>query len=122
MSRTDDIFTDVGPDAEARRERERRESEYRRQLEDDLAEVLGTRAGRAVVWHVITRASGVFSPTYSGEETHQAAYYEGRRAIGIHLMQEAQRVAPRLYLRMLGEHVGPIPDESRDAVHGGRDE
>lgn len=112
------------PEEEARRQAKEREERKQRQLDEDLRAVLATRQGRAVVWNTISHVAAAFSASYAGEPL-ATAFNEGRRDVGLSLVQHAQRVAPRLYLLMLSEHVGPLPEkvsDAPDAVHGPRDE
>lgn len=81
--------------------------EKERLLRDaDLRAVLGTEAGRRFVWRLID-GSGVFSQSYAGEALANA-FNEGRRAVGIALMQESQTVSSRLYVEMLAEELARL--------------
>ena len=80
--------------------RQRRE-EAQRQADEDLAAVLSTRAGRAVVWRIIDGMAGTFGGTFTGSSA--TFHNEGRRSVGIDLMRESQRVAPDSYVLALTE-------------------
>lgn len=82
---------------------ERRE-EARRQLEKDIREVMAAPAGRRFVWMLINNMAGVFGGTFTGEALG-GAFGEGRRAVGIALMQEVQRVSPASYVEMVREQL-----------------
>ncbi|MBS2028724.1 MAG: hypothetical protein JST54_12555 [Deltaproteobacteria bacterium] len=77
----------------------------RLQHENDLREVLATAAGRRWIWDLIDGQSGLMSKSFAGEQTHAAAYLEGRRSIGRDLMLECRMVAPADYAHMVTEAV-----------------
>lgn len=91
------------PETELTERQRRRAEEKAHQQRADLERVLSSPEGRRFVWRVIT-AAGTFGASFTGELA-TGAYAEGRRAVGIALMQEAQRVAPALYLQMLHEEI-----------------
>ncbi|MDP1824913.1 MAG: hypothetical protein Q8L48_16775 [Archangium sp.] len=68
---------------------------------NDLRTVLSSRPGRRFYWRTM-QDSGVFASTFTGDAL-TSAFKEGRRAQGLDLMQEAQKVAPMKYLLMLEE-------------------
>lgn len=68
---------------------------------DDLRTVLSSRPGRRFFWRMLLDA-GVFDSTFTGDAL-TGAFREGRRAQGLDLMKEAQRVAPMKYLLMMEE-------------------
>lgn len=90
---------------ETRQARERRRArEDQQRLEGDLRAVMSMPQGRRFVWWLIDAVGGTFSPSYA-EDGLNTAYNEGRRAVGIGLMTEVQRVVPESYLTMLREAV-----------------
>jgi hypothetical protein len=71
--------------------------------DDDLRVVMGLEAGRRFVWRLLTQA-GLYSSSYV-ESATATAYNEGRRAVALALLAEAQRVAPELYTKALREEL-----------------
>lgn len=69
-----------------------------------LREVLSTPAGKAFVWRLISTVTGVFAPSFD-VDPGATAFNEGKRAVGIAVMREAQRVAPGAYLEMTAERI-----------------
>ncbi len=76
------------------------EAQRERQLEEDLDAVLSTDAGRRFAWDVLDRLCNVFGGSFT-DETHRTAFNEGRRSIGLDLIEGAKRVSPQLYARMV---------------------
>ena len=68
---------------------------------EDLRVVLSSRPGRRFFWRVLVD-SGVFASTFTGDAL-SGAFKEGRRAQGLDLMLEAQKVAPMKYLLTVEE-------------------
>jgi hypothetical protein len=81
-------------DAEEKRKRE--------QAANDIRTVMATVEGRRLLWHLIDSTAGVFSASYGGDAL-STAYNEGRRGVGIELMQAIQQVASADYMRALHE-------------------
>lgn len=73
-----------------------------RLAELELKEVLSTPGGRSVYWRIITLC-GVWAPvtTVNGQQQWQ----EGRRSIGITLMEDAERINPNLVPLMMQEEI-----------------
>lgn len=83
-----------------RHEQDLRESLANRERED-LREVLDTAAGRRVLWSILD-VSGVYGLSFTGEALG-SAFNEGRRQIGITLLQKIEDLAPGSYLTMQRE-------------------
>lgn len=82
-----------------------KKAEVRRaQRDDDLREVMRTRAGRRFLWDTIERVCAVHSGTFADQHA-VASYAEGRRAVGLELMQAAQMVDRGAYFLMLREYL-----------------
>lgn len=79
--------------AEARQEAETEEA--------DLLAVMSTPSGRRLFFAFIERAgvtAGAFDPN-----PHTMAFLEGRRSVGIDLLQRLQQSTPQEYLKMMIE-------------------
>lgn len=68
----------------------------------DVRLVMSSPAGRRFLWRLIDSVAHVFSGSFSGDAL-STAFAEGRRAVGIDVMREAQRASPEHYLSMLEE-------------------
>lgn len=90
----------------------RREKEHRRKQDADLRELMKLPVGRRFAWRLLNEMAGVFAPTFTGNS--QTFHLEGRRSVGIDLMQEIQRVAPDAYALMVSERMAELAD---DALH-----
>lgn len=66
--------------------------------------VMDSPAGRSFLWRVIEKMAVAFNGTYTGEALH-SAYAEGRRSVGLALIQELQKASPAAYLLMLQEEM-----------------
>lgn len=80
------------------------------QADEDLRSVLSTPSGRRFMWSLIDGRAGVHGASFAGEQTHEAAYAEGKRAVGVLLLQDCRRVASSEYLHMLAEAVSRQQD------------
>lgn len=81
------------------------DEELQRQADEDLRSVLSTVPGRRFVWRLVDGEAGVATPSFAGEQTHGTAYREGKRAVGLQLVLDCQRVAPTDYVQMVSEAV-----------------
>lgn len=69
----------------------------RRTADSNLAGVMSTRAGRAVLWAVLAR-SGLFRISHTPGGTHaDCAFHEGKRNVGLPLFNDLMRVCPDSY-------------------------
>lgn len=87
-----------------------REALERRRYETDLKAVMGTPTGRRFVWRVIQGFCGSFGKSFNGN-TETTIYREGRRAVGVELMEEIQRLAPHLWVEMEQERLRAASDD-----------
>ena len=87
---------DLDPEQQAAAEQA---AEARRVEIEDLKGILNSKPGRRFMWRLLERA-GVYRTSFnnSGSIT---AFNEGRRDIGLFLLNEIHEVAPELYLVML---------------------
>lgn len=88
-------------------------SERAKQNDDDMRVLLSSPAGRRFFWRVLTQ-SGLYSSSYA-ESATATAYNEGRRSLGLALMQEAQRVDAARYGLALREQLDAAELDAADA-------
>lgn len=70
----------------------------------DLDAIMRTTEGRRFMYRMVFRVGGLQSPSY--DTSGQAmSYREGRRAMALILLREAQAVCPELWIRMLQERM-----------------
>jgi hypothetical protein len=82
------------------------------QLDKDFTDVLALPAGRRVLMHLL-EAPGLcasFASSFTGNS--ETFFREGRRAVGIALLQWAQRVAPEAYVNALTEELTARREEA----------
>jgi len=75
--------------------------------EEELANfmvVVGTRAGRAVLWALMS-SGGPYKLSYQGENTHETAFLEGRRSLSLEILHKLFTDAPAEYMLMQNEAV-----------------
>lgn len=72
------------------------------QLAADFAAVLGSRAGRHVLWSLLEDA-GMYGSTFH-ENQAWAAFREGQRNVGLQILATINEVDPTAYVTMIQEH------------------
>ena len=75
----------------------------RTQARLDLKEVMGTPAGRRLMRHIIDARCQPGATSFAGEETHRAAFVEGRKDVGRELLGWCRRDCPQLWAQMVAE-------------------
>ncbi len=90
--------------------RERGESlERQERLErNQMADVLATPSGQAVIMRLLCFCEPL-RPIQMGEHA-QAAVLEGRRRVGLWIIDQMQKVDPDLYSRMISAHLKRLRD------------
>lgn len=68
---------------------------------DDLRAILATAEGRRFAWSILASA-GVYGRSFTGEPL-TTAHNEGRREVGLQLLERIEAQAPGSYLAMLRE-------------------
>jgi hypothetical protein len=69
-------------------------------LQNDLRKVVGTPEGQRLLWDLLG-AGDLFGSTFRGENTHAAAYAEGRRSVTLELFAVLNDHAPAALQAML---------------------
>lgn len=91
--------------SETRADFETRRDELRAKTEDgDLGWAMSDARGRRLIWRLVEQFCGAFDASFT-DQALLTAYAEGKRAPGLRLVAEVQRVAPNDYLRMLAEEM-----------------
>lgn len=76
----------------------------RSQHDRDTVQLLADPTFRRWFWHLVDRTCGVFGPSFDAHGG-QMARKEGRRSVGIEVIQHAQRVEPNGYVLALREAI-----------------
>lgn len=97
MSRKEGHLSNPAAQSKLREAQRLHAAEQKRAFRD----VMTTKPGRRFVWRLITGTCRTFGPSFSVDDRN-TNLNEGRRAVGIDLMTEAQDHAD-LYLQMLTE-------------------
>lgn len=77
------------------------EQDQAHRAREDLRKVLALPEGRRFVWSILS-STGVYGRAFTGEAL-TTAHNEGRREIGITLLEKIEADAPGSYLAMLRE-------------------
>ena len=92
--------------------RTRAQAERRQQQRDnDVRAVLATPEGRRFLWWLLDDLCGLHSSAFGGDMP-VLTFLEGRRNVGVALMQHAQALAPDEYVLSLQEHVAAAKEEA----------
>lgn len=75
------------------------ESEARK-LKESIVEVLSTPEGRDLVWYIFDSCD-MFSTTFTGNSWQ--AFKEGRRAVGLELLEQINVTCPQEWIKMQAE-------------------
>lgn len=70
----------------------------------DLQELMKGAAGRRLYYRIVFELCGIESTSYANSGQYMA-FLEGRRSIGIKLLQEAQQHCPEAWPRMVAERI-----------------
>lgn len=70
--------------------------------QDDLRWLMDQKAGRRIVWRLLSRA-GVNGTTFNPDQALHA-FFEGRRHVGVDLQNEVIKASTELFIQMLREN------------------
>ncbi len=84
------------------RKAKKTERQLKVEYDENLKAVLGTYAGRFVLW-TIAEYAGPMTQSYRGEATHDTSFQEGKRSGGLRLIAEVCRVSLASYHLMQTE-------------------
>lgn len=115
------VVRNAGDPGQVKRAKESDRARLERELNEDLA-VWNTYDGRAVTRRLLAEC-GVFRLSMAGD-SHQTAFNEGGRNVGLRLLARMTESAPELYALMEREHTeretreprAPEPTEEPDAA------
>lgn len=93
---SEDDTPKVRPEAQTRIDAFSRAKERER---NDLASVLTTDQGQALMWRILERC-GVYHGTFSASHA-SASFNEGRRDIALWLLKEMESIDPSLYAHLI---------------------
>jgi len=79
---------------------------------NDLRVVLDLAAGRRLLWRLLGMA-GIYEGTVRGDGVELAALRDGRRQLGIELLQEIHAANDEAYVRMQVQHLEDERDRAR---------
>lgn len=89
-------------DRAIQREEAKLAKEETHQLLNGLLYTAAAPAGRRWLWHLLASA-GIYSPSYA-DNALRTAYNEGRRSLGLEILNLLTEEAPEAYLLMQKEH------------------
>jgi len=92
----------------AQEEREKYEIE---ELRNAFRTILGTRQGRKVLWFILDICN-VYGDCFTGNS--RTFYLEGRKSIGLELIDAIEDARPGTYARMLLKHYEDIAQEEKE--------
>ncbi|MHC6528859.1 MULTISPECIES: Bbp19 family protein [unclassified Vibrio] len=103
-----DIESQVEQDLEEEGDEKRRQEAERltKRYYMDMRSVLDTAHGRNVLWCLLEKY-GVMRETFCGENTHSAAYNQGKSAAGRELLNDILTADGDAYIKMMQEHREP---------------
>lgn len=80
------------------------------QLDDDFKSIMATVSGRRFIWHLMAECQA-FQPIFH-EQASVMYLKEGKRQIGLMLMNQCQGLCPEQYLQALAENRTYDPKET----------
>lgn len=72
------------------------------QAGEDLRKILTAYGGRSFFWDLLSEC-GVYGSTHRGELTHETSFLEGKRKMGLWIMERMFTVDPNAYTLMRSE-------------------
>lgn len=116
-------MSDGGPLSDDAEQKNRRqwERDARRQHKKDLVALMAHPTGRRIVWWLVNDLAAAYGRSHTGDPI-SSAFNEGKREVGITLMETVQRAAPNECVEMLKERFASIPPAPRDPDEDGEKE
>lgn len=94
-------MSDAGDEDDVRKRKTRAQLVREREVAE-LAKMLDTSWGRAVIWRILERG-GFHKLSFAGADTHLTAFNEGRRDIANWVLSECLTARPQCYNVMRNE-------------------
>jgi len=92
----------MNPVDQEQRKADKEYDKARGALEANIRELAKTKQGKSLIWEVLSMC-GLYSSTFTGNS--QGAYLEGRRSVGLELLQLLEdsdgTIYPKLLLEMM---------------------
>lgn len=92
---------DVGNPAEVKERKTKTELSREREIEE-LRQLLETYGGRSYIWRLLDMC-GVYKTSFTGNST--TFFNEGRRDIGLRILEELFEASPNVYTLMRSEAI-----------------
>lgn len=83
------------------KEQEKTESRELDQLKNDVTRVFGSSEGKRILYHVLAMC-GIYSDCFTGNA--HTYYYEGRRSVGLELLELIMETDPEIYIQLIREN------------------
>lgn len=97
------------------KELQEKEDELRKRIRDrqlkDVEKVLELPEGRRLLWRILEE-SRIMATCFS-DNTHTMAYYEGKRDIGLFILNEATTVNKNAFSKMQNEYFSELGKNKR---------
>jgi len=77
-------------------------ADQKNEAQADLQTLLSTYVGRRFYWELLVKCD-ISSQTYAGEYTHETAFREGRRSVGLDYWGDLFALDPTIYITMKNE-------------------
>lgn len=87
------------------------------QYEADVQWLMNDRAGRRLMWGILTR-TGLYQSSFTGNST--TFFREGQRNVGLRLTRDLQAYSPKRYMEMWAENA--LPDDFKVMSANGKPE
>ena len=104
------LVTDTSDEAQNKRAKDRM-TQRENQFADDLKWIFSDRRGRRFYWDLMAHC-GVFKNSFTGNST--TFFNEGKRNVGLKLINDLTVVEPAAYLKMVQEEQSEQERESDD--------
>lgn len=82
-----------------------RQEVAKKQMESDWRFVMSTETGRRFVWRIIDEIAGSTNGSFAAGAPDLTSFNEGRRAVGLQLITESQRITEKEYVHMVCEQL-----------------
>lgn len=88
---------------QTKEELEKNEEHLKERSRRDFEKILNMSEGRRVIWDLLENA-GVWRNSFVAGDPNVTAFNEGKRDIGLMILQKIQNIKPQALLQMSNEH------------------